>query len=416
MLTEAAGSGVMPNMAHILGRWGARPMQASIPEISAVSWSGFMTGTHSGRHGIYGFVDLVKCGYQYRFPDFRDLRCPAFFDRLGALKMRSVVINLPSTYPAREIPGILVSGFVAPELNHAVAPVRYLPVLKQMGYRVDIDAEKGRRQPMEFMSELNYSLEVRREAAEYFWSQDDWHLFSLTITGTDRLFHFMFDAFKDTRHPFHDEFHRYLNKVDRVIGDLFAKIDGRDEFEFMMLSDHGFVGLREEVYLNPILKNHGFLSHEGRQLSSPENIGGNTLAFVLDPARIYIHTRERYARGRVERTDALRIRQDLKRLFQEYRIDGQPVIEKVLSGEEVYGDAAMGEAPDLVLLSRPGFDLKAGMKKEVEHGTTHFTGMHRWDNAFLLCSRPDLLGEPISIFNVYDLVFKLLSVPVPTAC
>lgn len=53
-------------------------MSVSIPEISAVSWSSFMTGTQAGNHGIFGFVDLTPGTYQYRFPNFSDLKVPTF--------------------------------------------------------------------------------------------------------------------------------------------------------------------------------------------------------------------------------------------------------------------------------------------------------------------------------------------------
>ncbi len=119
-------------------------MTVSIPEISSVSWSSFMTGTQAGDHGIYGFVDLTPGTYQYRFPNFSDLKAPTFFDELGLNNKRSVIINLPATYPARPMPGVLISGFVALDLEKAVYPARYLPMLKQAGYQVDVDAGKGR--------------------------------------------------------------------------------------------------------------------------------------------------------------------------------------------------------------------------------------------------------------------------------
>jgi hypothetical protein len=53
--------------------------------------------------------------------------------------------------------------------------------------------------------------------------------------------------------------------------------------------------------------------------------------------------------------------------------------------------------------------LKAGFEKQQETGTSHFTGMHRHDNAFFTCSRSQLATQPWTIFAVKDLLFKLLS-------
>ncbi len=67
-------------------------------------------------------------------------------------------------------------------------------------------------------------------------------------------------------------------------------------------------------------------------------------------------------------------------------------------------------APDLVLLSNPGFDLKGGLEKDQEAGNSHFTGMHRQDNAFFACSRGDLLREPMTIFDVKSLLYRLMAI------
>ncbi len=77
-------------------------MKASLPEISAVSWTDFMTGTNSGTHGIFGFTDFKPDSYELRFPNFLDVKAPTFWDTLGAKGKKSIIINQPSTYPARQ--------------------------------------------------------------------------------------------------------------------------------------------------------------------------------------------------------------------------------------------------------------------------------------------------------------------------
>ena len=36
------------------------PMRSSVPTVSSVSWTGFMTGRNPGKHGIYGFTDVKR--------------------------------------------------------------------------------------------------------------------------------------------------------------------------------------------------------------------------------------------------------------------------------------------------------------------------------------------------------------------
>jgi len=117
LLTRLMDQEVMPRAREIFGGGGLHRMKVTLPEVSAVSWPSFMTGRNPGTHGIYGFTEFEPRSYRIRFPGFSSLKVPTLWDRLGEGGKRSVVVNQPSTYPAREIPGVLVSGFVAIDIR-----------------------------------------------------------------------------------------------------------------------------------------------------------------------------------------------------------------------------------------------------------------------------------------------------------
>ena len=131
MVRRLVEEGMAPNLARLARRGTLTELRASVPEVSSVSWSCFMTGQNPAVHGIFGFTDLD--GYRLRFPNFSDLRAPTLFDRLAERGGRSVVINLPATYPARPLRGVLVSGFVAVELRRAVVGPRLPPRGERQG-------------------------------------------------------------------------------------------------------------------------------------------------------------------------------------------------------------------------------------------------------------------------------------------
>ena len=385
-------------------------MSVSIPEISAVSWSSFMTGTQAGNHGIFGFVDLVPGTYQYRFPNFSDLKAPTFFDELGLKNKRSVIINLPATYPARAIPGVMISGFVALDLEKAVFPTSYIPILKQMGYQIDVDAGKGRDKKAEFLADLHCALKIRKQVADILWEKENWDVFMFTITETDRLQHFLYDAYGDSRHPYNCEFNGFYQEVDQIAASFLERAATVGEIEIVALSDHGFGPIKSEVYLNPILKKHGYFSLEKVETRSLASISPQARAFALDPSRIYIHQKGKYFKGGVAKSDVQKVGEDLKQLFENYEINGEKIIRKAYFKEELFSGAQMAAAPDLVLLSKPGYDLKGGLEKDQETGTSYFTGMHRQDNAFFACSRGELMSKPLTIFDVKGLLYKLLAI------
>ena len=67
LLVDLMQKGYLKNMTSIFEQGHFAPLEVSIPEISSVSWSSFMTGTQPGEHGIFGFIDLVPNSYTIAF-------------------------------------------------------------------------------------------------------------------------------------------------------------------------------------------------------------------------------------------------------------------------------------------------------------------------------------------------------------
>ena len=85
LLENLAEKGVMPNFAELKGEGVFTPMKSTIPEISSVSWSSVITGKNPGEHGIYGFTELIEGTHTISFPNFRNLKAPAFSHCLQGL-------------------------------------------------------------------------------------------------------------------------------------------------------------------------------------------------------------------------------------------------------------------------------------------------------------------------------------------
>jgi len=241
LLLQLSSKGILPTVSELIDAGHLHKMKASLPEISSVSWSDFMTGTNPATHGIFGFTDLKRNSYDLCFPNFSDLKKETFWDTLNKKKKKCIVINQPSTYPARKINGALISGFVAIDMNKAVYPVSFKPVLEKMGYQIDIDTLKSRENHDLLWKELSRTLIGREKAWKHFW-KEDWDYFEFVITGTDRLHHFLWSAYEDENHVFHQKFLDYYRQIDKLINkisssfrELTDSLDG-----LFLLSDHGF--------------------------------------------------------------------------------------------------------------------------------------------------------------------------------
>ena len=378
-------------------------MKVSLPEISAVSWPTFMTGRNPGEHGIFGFTDLKPGSYQMVFPSFADLKTTTLWDRLGQAGKSSVVINQPGTYPARKIKGALVSGFVAVDLMKAVQPIKYLGPLRRLNYEVDVDTQRCRKDHNWLFVDLDRTLEARDKAVELLAKEEDWDFFQVVVTGTDRLQHYLWEAVENTGHPLHAKAVEYYRKVDRFVQTQWERFHkaadvSREGEGFFILSDHGFCGIRREVYLNAWLKEQGWLAWEKPEPDSLENLSAETKAFVMDPSRIYIHRKGRFPKGRVEETEAEGLKREIKATLLELQHEGQPVIRQVFERDEIYRGPETPRGPDLVALSHWGFDLKGSVKAAQVFGRTDLTGMHTWDDALFWSADP--VKEDLNIVDL----------------
>ena len=362
---------------------GAVSVRAELPELSPVNWTSFFTGKGPEEHGIFGFSRLDPKTYGLSIADSTHVACPTVFDALGEAGLVSRVINLPGTYPARPMRGMLVTGFVSHELAKAVHPPFLAGKLAEAGYRLEADTSRGASDPDHLLAELRTTLASRLTALDLLWPDLAWDLFVHVFTETDRLFHFLMDAVLEHGHPRHIDCMRFLADWDACVRQFLARYDALPgPKRLMVLADHGFTRLRTEVCVNTWLKQQGFLTLDAAPSSEWDagNIGAQSKAFALDPARIYIHTRN-YARGCVNEADKSGLVDAIKHGLGALTFDGEPVMEHVYTTDELYPGTRCAQAPDLVCLARPGFDLKAKFDRDEVFGLHGRTGTHTADGA-----------------------------------
>ena len=300
LLEDLSDNDIMPCTRSIMKKGVFRRMESSIPEVSSVAWSSIITGRNPGQHGIFGFSDFPQGTYRLSFPNFTNLKASHFWKRDNS--RRSVIINVPSTFPASKLNGIHVSGFVALDLERSTYPASLVPKLKELDYRVDVDSSKAHKSIDLFLRDLDRTLQARIEAYRYLWDKEDWNTFMLVFTGTDRLSHFLWDAYENPTHKYHSSFLNHFRKIDEVIGETSRRIDEDDCL--VMLSDHGFELLDKHVNINYFLQEEGFLKLKHESTKNFSDIDSGSKAFTLDPARIYINRKGKYPRGSVSSKEA----------------------------------------------------------------------------------------------------------------
>lgn len=386
-LKKEIGAGSLPHMASLFSRGGLAQMETEIPTISSVAWASFMTGVNPGEHGIFGFTDRTPGSYELFFPNYNDLKAETIWDRISRDGGRCCVINVPSTYPARSVNGVLVSGFVAPNLKRAVYPDQAYDYLSNSGYRIDVDAAKARDSLDLLLEDLHATLEKRREAMLHFQAQENWDFFMCVFTGTDRLHHFLWRHYEEGDPVYKTEFLHYYRRLDEIIGEFVALLP--DDASLFMLSDHGFCGISKEVFLNPLLVREGLLAFKEED---PKTIAGidpvSTRAYCMDPGRIYLNRNGREPGGIVSPEEAEILMGEIKDILLKLKDPetGVRVIERVEFGTDIFHGPQTAVGPDLIAVPRAGYDIKGRMSREIfaPHGL--LSGMHTHDDAFVFAT------------------------------
>ena len=395
--------GLMPNLGRLVFDDRAATLSAELPELSPVNWNSLATGLGPGGHGIFGFTRINPRDYSIGLTDSTCLGAPSIFERLSRRGLVSRVLNLPGTYPAKPLRGMLVAGFVAPELSGAVYPPVLAHQLRAAGYKLEADTSRGAADPDYLLSELRLTLASRAKALDFMWPDLNWDLFVLVLTEFDRLAHFFLPALTRPEHPLAAKFQDFMRDWDALIGRVLARFAELPEPKrLLVMADHGFGELETELDLNAWLRQAGY--QPGLPLAGEWEAGrldGRASAFALDPGRIYLHDRERFSRGRLSKSEALALREKLRESLLELRFAGEPALREVFRGEELYEGPYVSRAPDLVCLARPGVSLTGKFDRAEIFGVFGRFGCHSAEGAIFFDSqgarpaRPREVGQLI---------------------
>jgi predicted AlkP superfamily phosphohydrolase/phosphomutase len=408
---------VLPTFAGLARAGTLAPMRSSIPVISSVSWTGFMTGKNPGKHGVYGFTELKPGTLTLFFPNFGNVKGDTVWDVAGRAGKRAIVLNIPNTYPARALHGLLVSGFVAVNLERAVYPAELLPRLKAAGYRIDVDYLNADQRPEAFFEDLDATLEARRRVYTALLRDEAWDLFIGVITECDRLHHYFWSAWADAGSALHARFVDFYRRLDDVLGALLEALP--KDVPLFVVADHGHTLIHREFYPNAWLRQQGLLRFTSDKPKGPADLDPASTAFVLDPGRVYLHRKGRFPQGTVDDAGAEALLARLSEGLLGLRDDspgapsgGRPVA-RVFRCDELYHGPEVAAAPDLVIHFNPGYDPKGAFARAEVFGRSPLTGMHTYDDSLFYASRAGVPVDDLDIVDLAPTILHLLGVEVP---
>ncbi|MGQ9730239.1 MAG: alkaline phosphatase family protein [Candidatus Zipacnadales bacterium] len=108
----------LPGFSSLRDRGCFGRLTSTINMMTPSAWVSMATGMEPAGHGIFNFVEYIPTCHAIRLADASLRRAPALWEIVGAAGLRSCVLRVPLTFPARPLNGWLVADTLAPSPTH----------------------------------------------------------------------------------------------------------------------------------------------------------------------------------------------------------------------------------------------------------------------------------------------------------
>lgn len=436
---------VMPFMAKLFAN-GVRSRLRSTPNpLTPPAWVSLMTGRSPGHHGVFDFIRAEERGDDVFFTlyDSRDCRVETIWSIASRQDKRVVALNFPFTAPPpKDLNGFMVPGFVPwRHLRRNSAPrdlydrLKSIPDFNPKELAWDFDQEKRALDDLSDEDRENWvKYHLPREKqwfriAEYLLREESPDLMAVMFDGVDKLQHQAW-LYVDPAQQTSDvsDYHKrmrvlcleYFRQLDGFIEKLVSAA-GPDAQVFLA-SDHGFTATNEIVRINTYLHEKGYL--KWREV--PDTEAGRrredsmfayldwkeTVAYCRTPSSNGINIRVAQNPGdsgvSPEEYEALRDR--LIRDLEDFKDPqtGDRIIREVHKREDVFPGAAMGDAPDLLLVLRDYGFVSIKNKVPAVEPRPEIAGTHHPDGVFIASGPGISTGASIGRRKIMDVGATLL--------
>lgn len=455
--------GRLSNIGNLMKKGVSGYLKSVIPVLSAPAWVSFMTGKNPGKHGIFDFVVYSDSSYlseeQPLIVSSHSFKDKTLWEILSLYGKRVGVVNVPITYPPKEVNGFLISDFMTPP---SAKVFTYPKELRQEipDYRIDLDfvtdwlfKDENATQKVKKSEMIQEQYDVtEKRASAVLKLMDKWEndFFIVVFKGTDNMQHYFWDE--------KDILLEYYQKLDKIVGEILERC-GKETNVFIM-SDHGFgPEATKTFFINTWLEQQGLLKMKGEsknrlfrklffaaarmdkiikfskvlpqksvnqvvKASKSQIDWHNTKAYGEDKGMrgIRINLNGREPLGIVEKGEYEQLREEIINKLKALKDPetGENIIRQVYKKEELYSGRFMDKISDIVLLVNHKYIISPGISDELLKPFKSIrSGNHAngYINGILIANGPDIKGSEhvngAELIDITPTILHIMGVPVP---
>ena len=255
LLDPLLQQGRLPNLQKIINGGSRATLVSTKPPVTVPAWTTFATGVNPGKHGCYDFFLPGKTIRDFRPATSQEIKVPTLYELLHAAGKKSILINLPNSYPPRLPDMTLITDFMTIGEDYvfpASLATKY-PALQN--YRLSPDESIKLNSDMD--TYIRHILQIERDrlaAVRALFVGETWDLFFFLFSSTDWVSHLVFYDMITKAHP---EALKVFDVVDEFFGWLLEQLT--PDTTLYIMSDHGFTYYTELFYINRWLEQQGYL-------------------------------------------------------------------------------------------------------------------------------------------------------------
>jgi len=385
--------GWLPNLAALRerGAWGIS--ESHLPPVTCPNWKCYAAGKNPGQLGVYWWERIDTDNRSMHLPDSTDFESPELWDYLNDADQSAGVINLPMTYPPREIDEFLIAGGPrSREKNYTKPDELESEIEERFDYRVHPENVLTSNEDADEEVEMVYDLlRTRLQTARTLLEERDLDFLHVTLFHLNVLQHYFWDG-EQTR--------RAWEIIDE---ELEPFVEG--DYNLVIMSDHGCTEIDTVFYVNRWLEDQGYLKTETSFTSHLYDVGitqeriANIIRWIglekyirpLVPRQIIerfpsdegVVREEKLSMVDWENTRAIGSGQGLLYVVAEDEqereeilssleedlaaatgLTGEPIADKISRREALYSGEQVDLAPDLIFDQHPGVHTSEAMGQE----------------------------------------------------
>lgn len=426
----------LPNIKKLMKKGSYAKINSTIPPATIIAWSAFASGKDASQIGVFSYTIRNQKTNKTSLVNSSHVKTEMIWDILSKHNKKSIVLNVPLTYPVKPIKGIMVSCFLTPSIESRCAyPESVKEKIKKLGNTeifFDVAGFTGYKGlDIDELLKRTYEMtDMQLALLKDLIVNEEWDFLMQVFIGTDRLQHMLWRHFDETHRnfiknsPHKDALKNYYKYLDKNLGEILELID--NDTVVIVSSDHGMIKQEGKININNWLMEKGHLvlkedfkkEIENKKMKIEfEGIDwGKTAAYGTGAyhARIFIN------KERVKDYERFRdkIIEELKQIKDD---KGNKIKTEIFKSEEIYKETSSPECPDLTVYfdelrwaSNPDFGLPGLYSWETAVGADN--AGHSKQGSFVIAGKgikpKGNMGE-ISIYQVAPTILKIMNISLP---